>query len=148
MTLGEAIRALRAVESAKNDMTEVMSQANEQAFEQHDAVHVLFGCGTSLEDEIAAHVWMLLGTTAKIRDMHQAVAGQEHRNVLAGLGPRRVAGVWLRSGFRLLRIACNALRMKRRVAFHDLAQLKQQDVEEIRRAHGIRLVPGPGAASS
>jgi fructose-1,6-bisphosphatase/sedoheptulose 1,7-bisphosphatase-like protein len=57
-----------------------MSANTATALDMHDAVHILFGCGTSLEGEIAAHVWMKFGTTARIREMHGAVAQDEHRN--------------------------------------------------------------------
>lgn len=140
LTLGEAIHALRAAEAETNDMTEVMSRAAEAAFEQHDAVHVLFGCGTSLADEIAAHVWMLLGTTARVSEMHRAVAGAEHRSVLRGIGHGTLLRTWLGSLPRLLRIAVRAGRMTRRVAFEDLATLKTQTVAAIRASHGIRPV--------
>lgn len=140
MTLGDAIAALRADEAGRNDMTEVMARAVEVAFERHDAVHILFGCGTTLADEIAAHAWMLLGTTARIREMHGAVANQEHRAVLHGIGRWKLSGVWLRSLPRLVRIAVNAARMRRRVAFEEMETLKGCRVDAIRASHGIRMV--------
>ena len=55
ITLGEAIRKLRSLEQ-ENDMTNKMSVEVAQALEQHDAVHVLFNCGTSIREEIAAYL--------------------------------------------------------------------------------------------
>jgi hypothetical protein len=136
-TLGEAIQSLRA--SVKNDMTPKMSAEIAQAFEQHDAVHVLFNCGTSIQDEIAAHIWMFFATTAHIGEMHRAVANQEHRNVLSGIGHLRLIGIWFISLPRIIGIIFKSQRMKKRLAVKELSKLKQQSIIEIRREHGIVL---------
>lgn len=136
-TLGEAIQLLRA--SDKSDMTHKMSAEIAQAFEQHDAVHVLFDCGTSIQDEIAAHIWMVFATTAKISEMHRAVANQEHRSVLSGIGHLKLLGIWFVSLPRIIGIIFKSQRMKKRLAVEELSKLKQQSVIEIRREHGIVL---------
>ena len=137
-TLEEAISELRAAEG-QEDLTEAMSAQMSQAFEQPDAVHVLFGCGTSIEDEIAAHVYMVFGTTAKVSEMHKAVSDQEHRKVLSGIGHFKLLGVWLGCVPRVLAIVAKCRRMKKRVAFEELANLKEKPLFEIRREHGIVL---------
>ncbi len=138
ITLSEAISELREAEGDE-DMTEKMSAEIEQAFERHDAVHVLFGCGTSIQDEIAAHVYMLFGTTAKMSEMHQASSTMEHRSVLNGIGHFKILGIWLACVPRLLGIIFNCLRMKKKIAFDNLALLKNQPLFNIRREHGIRF---------
>jgi hypothetical protein len=140
-TLADAIEQLRRLEDPNGETTAAMSRDTAAAFDMHDAVHVLFRCGTSLEDEIAAHVWMKFATTANIRDMHRAVANQEHRKVLAGLGHGTVARTWLRMLPRILTIIARSRRMTRPIAFDQLEQLKQRSVAQIRAEHGI-----PGAA--
>jgi hypothetical protein len=102
-------------------------------------VHILFGCGTSLEGEIAAHVWMKFGTTAKIREMHRAVAQDEHRNVLAGIGHFKVFRTWLRMLPRIVGIVAQARRMKKPVAYERLADLKEQTIATILAEHGIAV---------
>jgi ubiquinone biosynthesis protein Coq4 len=69
MPLGEAIQKMRAAE-AEGDLTNKFSLEVEQAFEQHDAIHILFNCGTSIQDEIDVHVWLIFAATAKISEMH------------------------------------------------------------------------------
>ncbi|MCC3493876.1 MAG: hypothetical protein JGK03_16665 [Microcoleus sp. PH2017_25_DOB_D_A] len=137
ITLGEAIQKLRA--SDESDMTNKMSAEITQAFEQHDAVHILFNCDTSIQDEIAAHIWMVFATTAKISEMHRAVANQEHRNVLSGIGHLKLIGIWFVSLPRIIGIIFKSLRMKKRLAIEELSKLKQQSIIEIRREHGIVL---------
>lgn len=136
-TLAEAISHLRAVEDPTGKVTAALSENTASALDMHDAVHILFGCGTSLEGEIAAHVWMKFGTTAKIADMHKAVAQREHRNVLKDIGHFKLLGTWVRMLPRLLGIVGRARRMKKRVAFERLDQLKGQTLAAILDEHGI-----------
>ena len=135
MPLGEAIQKLRA--SDESEMTNTMSAEITQAFEQHDAVHVLFNCGTSIQDEIAAHVWMVFATTAKISEMHHAVANQEHRNVLSGIGHLKLIGIWFVS-FQIThhRHHFQELTHEKEVScLKDLSELKHRPIVEIRREH-------------
>lgn len=138
ITLGEAIQKLRAAEFV-DDMTDKISVEITQVFEQHDAVHVLFNCGTSIQDEIAVHIWMLFATTAKIGEMHRAVAKLEHRNVLSGIGHLKLFGIWVTSLPRIFSIIFKSLHMKKKLAVEELATLKEQPIIEIRREYGIIL---------
>jgi hypothetical protein len=137
MTLREAIQELRAVEERKSDISAKMSTEMMQAFEHHDAVHVLFGCGTTIRDEIAAHVWMVFGTTAKLSEMHRSVANREHRNVLLGIGHLKLIGIWVGCLPRIFSIITKCSRMKKRLALEELAKLKERPLCDIRREHGI-----------
>lgn len=138
MTLGEAIQRLRTSEPESN-LADQASADLEQALEQHDAVHILFNCGTSIQDEIAAHVWMVCATTANAQEMHRAIATQTHRNVLSGIGHFKLIGIWLLSLPRIISIILKSRRMKQKVAVEDLSKLKMQKVLEIRREYGIVL---------
>lgn len=136
MTLNEAIQKLRLSE-AENDATEKMSVESENAFEQHDAVHVLFDCGTSIRDEIAVHAWMIFATTANVSEMHRAVASQEHRSVLAGIGHFKLASIWISSLPRIFSIIIKSWRMKRKLPVDSLYGLRDLSVLEIRQEYGI-----------
>jgi len=142
LKLGEAIELLRKTDDPDAVMTESMNSVAAQAFEQHDAVHVIFGLGTSVQDEIAAHVWMTLGTTAKISEMHKAVANAEHRKILSGIGHLKLVGTWLAILPRIFLIALATMRMKKRIAFEELASLKNMKLAEIWLEHGVRAPRG------
>lgn len=137
MTLGEAMQKMRA--SEPENLANQASPDIVQALEQHDAVHILFDLGTSIQDEIAAHVWMAFATTANISEMHRAVATQEHRSVLSGIGHLKLMGIWFSSLPRIIGIFFKSLRMKRKVAVEELPRLKEQSVLAIRQEHGIVL---------
>ncbi|HAX76910.1 MAG TPA: hypothetical protein DCY88_13985 [Cyanobacteria bacterium UBA11372] len=138
MTLGEAMQKMRESESEDNLANKIPADIA-QALEQHDAVHILFNCGTSIQDEIAVHLWMLLATTANIGEMHRAVASQEHRHILSGIGHFKLIGIWLASLPRIIGIVGKSLRMKKRLAVEELSRLKEQSILEIRREYGIVL---------
>lgn len=72
-----------------------MNLVAERAFEQHNAVYAIFGLGRTIPDEIAAHVWMAPGTTAKISEMNEAVANAEHRKILSGIGHVKLLATYL-----------------------------------------------------
>ena len=136
-TLGEAIQKLRNLEH--DDMTNQMSPEITKILEQHDAVHVLFNCGTSIREEIAAHLWMLFATTAKIGEMHRAVASVEHKSVLSNIGHFKLLGTWFTSLPRIVGIIFKSLRMKKKLAMEEFSQLKEKSLLEIRREYGIIL---------
>ncbi|MBW4621490.1 MAG: hypothetical protein KME17_19285 [Cyanosarcina radialis HA8281-LM2] len=138
ITLGEAMEKMRRFET-EGDLANKITADIAPALEQHDAIHILFDLGTSIQDEIAAHVWMLLATTAKISEMHRAVASDEHRHVLSDLGQLKLIGIWLASLPRIMGIIFKSLRMKKRVAVEELSRLKEQSLLEIRQEHGIVL---------
>jgi hypothetical protein len=143
LKLGEAIELLRKTDDPDAAVTDAMSSVAAQAFEQHDAVHVIFGLGTSVQDEIAAHVWMALGTTAKISEMHKAVANAEHRRVLSGIGHLKLLRTWITTVPRIVRIVVSTMRMKKKIAFEDLGRLREMKLSDIWAEHGVRA---PSAA--
>lgn len=136
ISLGEALRKLRDA-AAENNLEDIMSRETAQALEQHDAIHILFDCGTSIQDEISVHIWMLFATTANIGKMHRTIANRDHRKVLAGIGYFRLISIWLTSLPRIVSIILRSLRMTRKLVVEDLEQLKGQSILEIRREHGI-----------
>lgn len=137
-TLGEAIQTLRAAQAA-GDLTDQFSGEVARSFDRHDAIHILFDCGDSIQDEIAVHIWMIFATTVDINEMHRAVAKQEHRDILAGIGHFKLLGTWLVSLPRIISIIFKSLRMKKKLAVEDLFKLKQQSIDDIRSQHGIVL---------
>lgn len=62
---------LRQALAAHRDMVPGFIEGDDEVsralFGAHDAVHVLFGCGTSMSDEGRADLWTLLATTMTIR---------------------------------------------------------------------------------
>ena len=137
MSLADAIAMMRAAEDPGGDVTAGMSTSSAKAVDMHDAVHLIFGCGTSLRDEIAAHVWMAFATTAPLREMHRAVANQEHRKALSAIGHFRLLGTWLAMLPTIVGILRRASRMTKKIDYDELPILLGQSLSEIRADHGI-----------
>lgn len=138
ITLGEAIQKIRESQ-ADSELADKISVEIAQALEQHDAVHIVFNCSTSIQDEIDVHLWMILATTAKVSLMHRAVVSQDHRHVLSKIGHFKLVRIWVTSLPRIISIIFKSLRMKKRLAVEKLPKLKQQSLLEIRQEHGIIL---------
>jgi hypothetical protein len=136
ISLGEALQNMHDAE-VEDNFADKISADVAQALEQHDAVHILFNCGTSIQDEIAVHIWMLFATTADISEMHRAVASQEHRNALSGIGHFKLLGVWLTNLPRIIGIIVKSRRMHKRLAVEELSMLKEKSILEIRQEYGI-----------
>lgn len=137
ITLEQAIEELRQKEEKKGNSPTKISNEISQTLDKHDAVHILFGCDTTIKDEIAAHVWMLCGTTAKLDEMHQAIAHQEHRNVLSNIGHLKLMGIWILLLPRILSIMLRCLSMKKRLSLEEIEKLKKQPLYKIRQEYGI-----------
>lgn len=138
-TLREGINELRAAESQDTDAAEIFAAELKDDIDSHDAIHVLFACPTTLEGEIAAHVWTAFGTTAKLADMHRVNAHNDHRTVLRQIGHRRLLWTWLKILPRILVTICNAQRMKRRWPVEETLSFLDRHLCDIRKDSGIRL---------
>jgi hypothetical protein len=136
ISLGEALQKMRD-SGVEDNLADVMSGETALALEQHDAIHILFNCGTSTQDEIAVHIWMLFATTANLGEMHRAVASQEHRTVLSGIGHFKLLGIWLKSLPRIIGIIDKSRRMHKKLAVEELSKLKEKSILEIRQEYGI-----------
>ena len=138
-TLGSALAELREAEGAENDAAGQVAPELSRDLDVHDAIHVIFACSTDVEGEVMAHAWTLLGTTAKIGDLHRVMSHRDHREALAKIGHRHLLSMWVWSVPRIALTVWRALRMTGRLRIEALPGLLAQPLAEIRRDHGIRL---------
>jgi hypothetical protein len=136
LTLREGIQELRQAEAAANVAPELSHD-----LDVHDAIHVLFGCPTSLAGEVIAHVWTVFGTTSKLGDLHRVTSHEDHREVLAEIGHFRLLRKWLLSLPRILGTVGRARRMRRRWPVEEFPSFLDRPLDEIRREFGIRFNP-------
>jgi len=139
-TLREGVAELRQVEGPEGDAAESFAQELRQDIDVHDAIHVLFGCPTTLAGEIIAHVWTAFGTTASIADMHRVNAHGDHRAVLASIGHWRLFRTWLASLKPIATTLRNTRRMTQRWPVERMAEFYDRRLVDIRDEFGIRLV--------
>ena len=134
-TMREAIEELRAAEGAEGDMSETGELTPKM--QPHDAVHVLFGCGTNLFGEVRAHMWMLLGTTARMAEMHQTATSKDHRSVLKDIGYLQLLSIWLRAVPAFVTIAFRSRRMNSKWPIDELPAFLDRRLSDIRAEYRI-----------
>ncbi len=136
-TLRAAVCELRRAEGSNGDMSSA-GELTSQMY-PHDVVHVLFACGTHLFGEVQAHLWMLLGTTARLADMHQTTQKKDHRAVLADIGHFQLLKTWLRAVPAALSIAWRSRKMTRAWPIDKLDIFLDRPLKEVRAEYGIQL---------
>lgn len=134
-TLREAIAELRALDHDVSE--EVVSADLAHALEAHDAVHVLFGCDITDDDEVLAHVWMAAGTDAKMADMHEVTRDPDHGRYAKGFAHGQRLMVVLRTVPRILAVLWHARRMRQRWPFGDYERMLDRTLVSLRRDYGI-----------
>lgn len=139
-TLREGIRELRTYEGATHDASENVALDLADAIDMHDAIHVLFGCPTSLFGEIIAHVWTALGTTVKMQEMHRVSRHDDHRQALSKIGYRRLIATWLVNFPSILTTLICAMRMQLRWPAEDFILYLDQRLCDLRENFGICLL--------
>lgn len=139
-TLRAALAELREAEGSENDAAAHVASELVIDLDVHDAIHVIFGCSTDLRGEVLAHVWTLLGTTAKLRDLHRVLSHADHQEALARIGHGDLLWKWLTTLPCIASTAWRASRMTRRLQVDNLQSMLDQPLDDIRSSCGIRIV--------
>jgi hypothetical protein len=139
LTLREGIAELRAAEGVENDAVENVAKDLVADLNVHDAIHVLFACPTNLNGEISAHVWTIFGTTLSMKDMHRVNMHDDHRQVLAEIGHRKLILRWFRSLPNIAMTFYRTRRMKKRWPADGFLAYLDVPLSDLRSQFGIRL---------
>lgn len=137
-TLREALAELNALEA--NVTADVVSSTLAAALTAHDAVHVLFGCDITNHDEVLAHVWMLVGTDAAIKDLHRITQDDNHVRYAEGFAHGRRMLTVLAALPSILRVVMHARRMTKKWPFAQYDQYLDARLLDLRREFGIHIV--------
>lgn len=62
---------------ANNPEVAATSNRKGKSFHDHDLTHVIFGCDTSIQGELALKPWILFGTTISMQEMKDYAADEE-----------------------------------------------------------------------
>ena len=73
LTLREGLQELYL----NNPEVAVTSNRKGKIFHDHDLTHVIFGCDTSINGEIALKPWILFGTTLSLREIKDYAADED-----------------------------------------------------------------------
>jgi len=115
-----------------------MSVAAQEFFRCHDAAHVVFGCGNTLDDETVVKIASLFGTTAgfgvlkgyRLHESLEIYKTLRLRDVLRSLG---------QSAFLIPRTIIRCLRQRSRWPWEGFEEHLRVPLCDIRKEYGIRV---------
>lgn len=106
----------------------------------HDACHVLFGLGTSVEDEAVADTWTIFGSDIGLRRYASYLKHPEIAGLINQIGGWRMTVGSARALPRVLRAIARARRMRAPWPFFAYAQALDVPIAALRRRYGVRPV--------
>lgn len=115
-----------------------LSPAAQEFFRCHDAVHVVYGCGTTLNDEAVVKISSILGTTGGLGvlrgyRLHESIEIYRRLRVVAVL--LSIA----QSVFLVPRSILRCTRQAKRWPWSNFEQYMKAPLREIRKEFGIRV---------
>jgi len=113
--------------------------AASEFFRCHDAAHVVFGCDTTLVNELIVKVWSFFGTTGGL-GLLRAYRLPESREIYEQLEWSDIAIVSLRSVVLIPLVLWRCMRMRKRWPWAEFDEYLAVPLAEIRREFGIELV--------
>ena len=138
-TLAEALDEYRSANPVLKRYGE-LHEGSKQFFRSHDLVHLVFGCGVTLEDEAVADTWSLFGTTARMRDVFSYLTMEEHRELVRTDGRLRRRMASLRALPRVIRAVAASRRMTEPWPWLANERYLETPLAQIRAHFGIELV--------
>lgn len=117
---------------------EALAPAARRFFAAHDAVHVVYGCGTSMPDEAIVKLTSVLGTTGG----WSILRGYLHHDVLdiyRKLPWRDTALAMLASPYLIVRTAWRCTRQRHRWPWEGHERYLDRPLADIRAEFGIRV---------
>ena len=109
-------------------------------FHWHDRVHVVFGCDTSLRNEIAADAWSVFGTTLSMRQFAGFFSIAEHGEIVAGVPWLSKLSIVAWGPAIVARVAWRSRRMHERWPWTDNDHHLDASLSELRARFGIRVL--------
>lgn len=120
-----------------------LSAAAQSFFHHHDLVHVVYGCGLSLNDELIVKLSSVFGTTGGfgvLRGYRLIESVQIYRT----LGARDILSTLLQSMILVPRTILRCLRQHKRWPWDDAERFMQTSLRELRREYGIVVAHDDG----
>jgi ubiquinone biosynthesis protein Coq4 len=116
-----------------------LDERAQQLFELHDAAHVVFGCDTSLHDEVLIDTWTLFGSDIGLLQYAKYLELPEAREVVMDIGLWRTTVTLFRMLPEVFRTIRRARSMRSKWPWQDHAEFLNRPLSEVRRELGIDL---------
>ena len=133
-----------ALEEYRSNNSEVLNDSStkesEFFFIPHDVCHVLFGCSTSLEDEVVTDSWTIFGTDVSLSKFYQFVRLEGHREIIREIGLLTVVKTFIKAVPRIVKVIYFSRRMTAKWEWDDFDKHLGSELVDIRREFNITLV--------
>lgn len=144
MTLAEGLAEYYAT-NPELKRGDALSPAARDFFRSHDAVHVVFGCSTTLADEAVVKLSSFFGTTGGLSVL-RGHALYDSLDIYRSLSLREILATIAAAPILVPRTIARCLRQSKRWPWTDFTSLVDRPLDELRREYHIVVARPPGKA--
>ena len=145
-TLKEGLEEFYSINKEFRVLAEKKSP-NASVFQEHDYTHVLFGLGTSIEEEALLDTYVIWGMKFRWGVIMDFYKDPEYKEFIGDI-VEKFGGYWgiFKIYFSLLplkfRVFLRCMRMKKRWHYHDISDdMLNTSLKNIRNEYNIKLLP-------
>jgi hypothetical protein len=145
-TLAEGLAEYRALNPQLADLRRMSPEAS-QFFRCHDVAHVVFGCGTALDDEAVVKIASVFGTTAGfgvLRGYRLHESTEIYRRLRLG----EMLNTFVRAFVVVPRTIGRCRRQRARWPWSEHAHHLDRTLADVRREFGITVARAPASDGS
>ena len=145
-TLKEALEEFYSINVQFKNLVEKNSP-NAKVFKEHDYTHVLFGLGTSIEEESLLDTYVIWGMKFNWGVIFDFYKDPEYKEVIGDI-VNKYGGYW--GIFKIylslmplkFRVFLRCMKMKKKWHYHDISErLLNRSLQDIRQEYNIVLMP-------
>ena len=145
-TLKEALEEFYSINVQFKNLVEKNSP-NAKVFKEHDYTHVLFGLGTSIEEESLLDTYVIWGMKFNWGVIFDFYKDPEYKEVIGDI-VSKYGGYW--GIFKIylslmplkFRVFLRCMKMKKKWHYHDISErLLNRSLQDIRQEYNIVLMP-------
>lgn len=145
-TLAEGLAEYFACNPTLKRDTSLLSVEARQFFRSHDAVHVVYGCGTSMPDEAIVKLASLFGTTGGFRVL-RGYLHHETLDIYRSLPPGGTALALVLAPWLIARTIWRCARQRQRWPWEQFDHLLDVPLRDLRAQFGITVAHAGGRAA-
>ena len=145
-TLREGLEEFYSINTQFRDLAE-KNNPNANIFKEHDYSHVLFGLGTSIEEESLLDTYVIWGMKFNWRKIINFYKDPEYKEVIGDI-VKKHGGYWgiFKIYMSLLpikfRVFLRCLKMKKKWNYHDISdEILNTKLCNLRQEYNIELIP-------
>ena len=145
-TLKEGLEEFYSINTQFRDLAE-KNNPNANIFKEHDYTHVLFGLGTSIEEESLLDTYVIWGMKFNWRKIINFYKDPEYKEVIGDI-VKKHGGYWgiFKIYMSLLpikfRVFLRCMKMKKKWNYHDISvEILNTKLCDLRQEYNIELIP-------